>query len=72
MLKLALLATAPGVVLATNDAARVDPDEWLRVLTRTAEKCGRALSSVQVVEPEADFPAIDDAPPLKMARLRVD
>ena len=73
LLKPALLATAPGgAVLATNNAARVDRGEWLRVLKRTAEKCGRALSSVEVVEPEADFPAIDDAPPLKMAWLRVD
>ena len=74
-----LLKTGPsrnrarrGRSLATNNAARVDRGEWLRVLKRTAEKCGRALSSVEVVEPEADFPAIDDAPPLKMAWLRVD
>ena len=35
-------------------------------LQRTAEKCGRAFSSVTVIEPEADFPSMDDAPPLKM------
>ena len=73
LLKPALLATAPGgALLATNNTARVDRGEWLRVLQRTAEKCGRALSSVEVVEPEADFPAIDDASPLKMAWLRIN
>ena len=73
LLKPALLATAPGgALLVTHNAARVDRDEWLRVLKRTAEKSGRALSSVEVIEPEADFPAIDDAPPLKMAWLQVD
>ena len=73
LLKPALLATASGGdLLVTNNAARVDRDEWLRALKRTAEKCGRALSSVEVIEPEADFPSVDDAPPLKMAWLRVD
>ena len=72
LLKPALLATAPGGgLLVTNNAARIDRDEWLGVLQRTAEKCGRALSSVDVIEPEADFPSMDDAPPLKMAWLRV-
>ena len=73
LLKPALLATAPGGgLLVTNNAARVDRDEWLGVLQRTAEKCGRKLSSVDVIEPEADFPSIDDTPPLKIAWLRVD
>lgn len=42
------------------------------MLQRTAEKCGRVLSSVEVIEPEADFVSIDDTPPLKIAWLRVD
>lgn len=72
LLKPALLATAPGgALLVTNNAARVERDAWLEVVNRTAEKCGRSLLSVSVVEPEEDFPSVDEAPPLKMAWIRV-
>jgi 23S rRNA (cytosine1962-C5)-methyltransferase len=76
LLKPSILATAPGgSLLVTNNAARVERDEWVRVLYRTAEKCGRAVASLELVEPEEDFPTVptvDAAPPLKMAWLRLD
>ncbi len=72
LFKPALLATAPGgALVVTNNAARVDCDAWVQVLERTAQKCGRSLASIDVVEPEEDFPSVDDAPPLKIAWLRV-
>lgn len=72
LLKPALLATAPGgAVLATNNVARVARDDWLGVVKRTAEKCGRELGDVELVDPEADFPSVDGKPPLKMAWLPV-
>lgn len=70
LLKPALLATAPGgSLLVTNNAARVGRDDWLRMLERTGEKCGRPLAGITLIEPEADFPSIDGEPPLKMAWL---
>jgi 23S rRNA (cytosine1962-C5)-methyltransferase len=72
LLKPSLLATASGgSLLVTNNAARVDRDEWLRVVHRTAEKSGRRLAAIDIIEPEEDFPSIDEAPPLKMAWLRL-
>lgn len=72
LLKPALLATAPGgALLVTNNAARVERDAWVHVLERTADKCGRSLVSLDVIEPEEDFPSVDDAPLLKIAWLQV-
>lgn len=66
--KPALMATRKGgIVLATNHAPEVALDDWLRILDRTAEKFGRPLAGVEVLEPEADFPSFDGAPPLKVA-----
>ena len=71
MLKPALLATSPGGhVLATNHAPEVSLADWRRTLERTAEKCGRPLAGLDWIEPEADFPSFDGAPPLKMAWIR--
>ncbi len=70
LLKPALLATASGgSLLVTNNAARVGRDDWLRMLERTGEKCGRPLAGITPIEPEADFPSLDGEPPLKMAWL---
>jgi 23S rRNA (cytosine1962-C5)-methyltransferase len=72
MLKPCLLATRPGGwVLATNHAPGVTLDQWLGRVQRCAQKCGRPLEQVQVLEPEEDFPSFDGAPPLKMALLQV-
>jgi 23S rRNA (cytosine1962-C5)-methyltransferase len=72
LLKPALLAAAPGGrVLATNHAPEVSREDWVRVLKRTGEKCGRPLGNVEILEPEADFPSFDGAPPLKVAWFEV-
>lgn len=67
--KPAILATAPGggILLATNHSAAVELDEWTNALERCAEKAGRPLESLTVLEPEADFPSFDGKHPLKMA-----
>ena len=72
LFKPALLATAEGgSVLATNHAPEVARDSWLRVLERTAGKCGRSIRDLEWLPPEEDFPSFDAAPPLKAAWIRV-
>ncbi len=68
LFKPALLATAEGgSLLATNHASEVARDSFLRVLERTARKCGRAIRGIEWLPPEEDFPSFDAAPPLKVA-----
>jgi 23S rRNA (cytosine1962-C5)-methyltransferase len=68
LFKPALLATAPGGrLLATNHVSEVSREEWVAVLERTGEKCGRPLRNVEIFGPEEDFPSFDGAPPLKVA-----
>jgi 23S rRNA (cytosine1962-C5)-methyltransferase len=68
LFKPALLATAAGgSVIATNHAATVEREDWLAVLRRCAEKAGRPLAEVELLEPDADFPSHDGRPPLKIA-----
>ncbi|HXV61275.1 MAG TPA: class I SAM-dependent methyltransferase [Vicinamibacteria bacterium] len=72
LFKPAVLATRPGGrVLATNHAPGVDLSDWRRVVLRTAEKCGRPVRDLEIIEPEEDFPSFDGAPPLKMAWIEV-
>jgi 23S rRNA (cytosine1962-C5)-methyltransferase len=72
LLKPALLATAEGgQLLATNHAPEVARDSFLRVLERTARKNGRSIRALEWILPEDDFPSFDDAPPLKMAWMKV-
>jgi 23S rRNA (cytosine1962-C5)-methyltransferase len=71
LFKPALLATAPGgTVIATNHAASVERDDWLAALRRCAEKAGRPLADLEVLEPDPDFPSRDGRPPLKIAVCR--
>ncbi len=68
LLKPALLATAPGgSLLLTHNAARVGREDWVAILRRTAEKFGRPFASLELFEPEEDFPSRDGEPPLKLA-----
>ncbi len=70
LFKPALLACAPGGrVIATNHVARISADAWRTMLSRTAEKCGRPLTALAVIEPDADFPGTP--PALKIAIARV-
>lgn len=72
LFKPAVLATrSGGVVLATNHVPTVEREGWHAVLTRTAEKAGRPLASIETLSPEADFPSFDGAPPLKIAVCHV-
>ena len=72
LFKPALLATADGgSVLATNHAPEVARDSFLRVLERTARKCGRSIRDLEWLSPEEDFPSFDAAPPLKAAWIAV-
>ncbi len=72
LFKPALLATAVGgSVLATSHAPEVERDSFLRVLERTARKCGRAIRGLEWIPPEEDFPSFDAAPPLKVAWMEV-
>ena len=72
LFKPALLATVEGgSVLATNHAPEVARDSWLRVLERTARKCGRSIRDLEWLSPEDDFPSFDAAPPLKVAWMAV-
>ena len=62
-LKPALLcAKEGGVVLATNNVANIDPDDWLGAVTRCAAKAGRPIRDVLRLMPEADFPSPDGKP----------
>jgi len=71
LFKPALLATAPGgVVIATHHVADVAAEDWRGVLERAAVKAGRPLAAVEMHGPEADFPAFDRRPPLKIALCR--
>lgn len=71
LFKPALLACARGgAVLATNHVPQVPLDEWVAVLKRTAEKCGRPIEEPEILVPEEDFPSADGQPPLKIAIAR--
>jgi len=68
----ALLATrVGGNLLVTNNAASVRRDAWIEVLRRSAEKVGRPIRDLQIIEPDDDFPSPDGQAPLKMAWLSV-
>ena len=71
LFKPALLACARGgAVLATNHVPQVPLEEWVAVLKRTAEKCGRPIEEPEILVPEEDFPSPDGHPPLKIAIAR--
>jgi len=72
LLKPALLATKPGgAVLATNNVASVDRDDWLSSVRRCGDKAGRPVADIEIIEPEADWPSPDGRPPLKIAWISV-
>ncbi|MBL8857264.1 MAG: class I SAM-dependent methyltransferase [Planctomycetes bacterium] len=72
LFKPALLATAEGgLVIATNHVAEVEAEAWRDVLRRCAAKAGRPLQQIDLLQPDADFPAFDGRPPQKIALCRV-
>jgi len=71
LFKPAWLALKPdGALLATHHSAKTSLEDWLSVCRRCAEKAGRAVEQVDVIEVDADFPSFDGAHPLKMAVFR--
>ncbi len=70
--KPALLCVAPGgLLICTNHAPEVELEIWLDQLKRCAEKAGRPITDIQVIEPEPDFPSPDGKFPLKVAVCRL-
>lgn len=71
LFKPAWLSTASrGAMLATNNVASVDAEDWLKSLTRCAEKAGQPVVSAELIAPDDDFPSPDGRAPLKLALLR--
>ena len=63
-----VLTTAEaGVVIATNHVPTVTAEAWAEQLRRCAAKAGRPLRELTLLQPDADFPAFDGHPPLKVA-----
>ena len=73
LFKPAVLSTRPGgAILATNNVASVNPDEWSDTMVRCARKIGRSVHNVEFLSPEADFPSPDARPATKIAWFIVD
>ncbi len=66
-----LMLAEGGTLLATNHSPKVDRDTWIAGVQRTAEKAGRPVTAVELIEPDGDFPTFDGQPPLKMAAFTV-
>ena len=71
LLKPAVLTTAKdGVLICCNNLAKVSMDDWREQVLRCAEKAGRPVRDWQVLTPAADFPSMDNQPPLKTLILQ--
>ncbi len=71
LFKPALLATAAGgTILATNHLASVTRAQFAAQLEACARKAGRPLAGLEMLGPDADFPARDGEAPLKIALCR--
>ena len=72
LLKPALLSTADnGVLICCNNLAKVSMDDWREQVLRCAEKAGRPVRECTVLPPAADFPSMDQQPPLKTLILQL-
>jgi 23S rRNA (cytosine1962-C5)-methyltransferase len=72
LLKPALLTTADnGVLICCNNLAKVSMDDWREQVLRCAEKAGRPVREWSVMTPGADFPSMDQQPPLKTLILQL-
>lgn len=72
LLKPALLTTADnGVLICCNNLAKVSMDDWREQVLRCATKIGRPVRDWQVMPPAADFPSMDNQPPLKTLILQL-
>ena len=67
LFKPALLCTKPGGwILATNNVASVNAEDWHDQLQRCARKAGVFIDAWKPLHPEEDFPSPDQKWPLKM------
>ena len=72
LLKPALLTTAEnGVLVCSNNLAKVDMAEWREQVLRCASKLGRPVRDCQPIGPAADFPSADSRAPLKTLILHL-
>jgi 23S rRNA (cytosine1962-C5)-methyltransferase len=72
LLKPALMTTAEnGVLICCNNLAKVSMDDWREQVLRCASKAGRPVRNWQVMPPAADFPSLDNQPPLKTLILQL-
>lgn len=72
VLKPALLATREGgMLICTNNVAKVEISEWLDIVKRCGDKAGRPVKDIELLQPEADFPTSDGQSPLKIAVLHL-
>ena len=72
LLKPALLTTAEnGVLICCNNLAKVSMEDWRERVLRCANKLGRPVREWQVMTPGADFPSMDQQPPLKTLILQL-
>ena len=70
--KPALLCVADGgSLIACNNVAEVNRDEWAELLQRSATKAGRPIRHLEWIMPEEDFPSHDGFPPLKAVLLKL-
>jgi 23S rRNA (cytosine1962-C5)-methyltransferase len=71
LLKPAILTTAEnGVLICCNNLAKVSLEDWRDQVLRCATKIGRPVRESQVLTPGADFPSMDQQPPLKTLILQ--
>jgi len=71
LLKPAILTTAEnGVLICCNNLAKVNLEDWRDQVLRCATKIGRPVRESQVLTPGADFPSMDQQPPLKTLILQ--
>jgi len=71
LLKPAILTTAgDGVLICCNNLAKVSLEDWRDQVLRCATKVGRPVRESQVLTPGADFPSMDQQPPLKTLILQ--
>ncbi|MFN8674356.1 MAG: class I SAM-dependent methyltransferase [Candidatus Sericytochromatia bacterium] len=70
--KLALLATSEGGrIIAANNVAKVQVNDWIENLKKCAKKIGREIKNIDIITPETDFPSPDKNFPLKLVVCEV-
>lgn len=62
-----LMLSEGGAILATHHSAELSREVWVDQLNRCAEKAGRPIRELTIIDPDADFPSFDGSPPLKIA-----